>query len=173
MVAMSSKVTNSSAARSRSIWGMARRDEASVSTASAPRSRSGSVLLRKSSGCKRPWRCTRRAEPVPGAGERERACGLGRTASALFGRLRRDDEDCCGSAAPSAPLSPQSSRGAMPNLFTPRINPASCESPLLAAAFGRWKPMCSLAWSSCPQPLISHQIRNRRNVRCSTAPIWS
>ena len=173
MVAMSSSTTSSSAARSRSIWGMARRDQASVSTASAPRPRSGSILLRKSSGCRPPWRCTRRAEPVPGAGDRERACGLGRTASALFGRFQRHCEDCCGSAALSAPLSPQSPRGVMPELFTTRIDPASGESPHLAAAFGRWKPMCCLAWSSCPQPLISHQIRNHWNVRCSTAPIWS
>ena len=173
MVATMGSTTSSSAARSRSIWGMARRDQASVSTASAPRPRSGSVHLRKSSGCRPPWRCTRRAEPVPGAGDRERACGLGLTDFALFGRFRRDDEDCRGSAAPSASLSPQSPRGVMPELFTTRIDPASGESPHLAAAFGRWKPMCCLAWSSCPQPLISHQIRNRWSARCSTAPIWS
>ena len=173
MVATMGSTTSSSAARSRSIWGMARRDQASVSTASAPRPRSGLILLRQSSGCRPPWRCTSQAEQAPGPGGRERACGLGRTDSALFGRFRRDYEDCCGSAALSAPLSPQSPRGAMPELFTIRIDPASGESPDLAAAFGRWKPMCCLAWSSCPQPLISHQIRNHWNVRCSTAPIWS
>ena len=173
MVATMGSTTSSSAARSRSIWGMARRDQASVSTASAPRSRCGSVLLRKSSSCRPPWRCKRRAEPVLGAGDRERACGLGRTASALFGRFQRHCEDCRGSAAPSASLPPQSPRGVMPELFTPRIDPASCKSPHLVAAFGRWKSMFCLAWSSCPQPLISHQIRKHWIARCSIAPIWS
>ena len=50
MVATSSSTTSCSAASRRPIWGMARGDQPSVSTASAPWTAFGSVLLRKSNG---------------------------------------------------------------------------------------------------------------------------